>query len=493
MAAPTTVTGAAPAEELPPVVNGLLRMANGSYVPIPHGATRVSAGNWVPNPDPNAAITNPARQLAEPPPPYPDKIEGTNQFLLNGGYKDCPYGIYYSEPLRQWIPKPEPPPVAKPVVEEKPQKMTLAETLALITGAGTALASIFGAVQGPRLENERAAEERRREEAKAAVERAKAEADAAKENARVLADAQKEAARLQADAQIKAAELAAQRDREAREADERRRTEQATLAREDRIREETRREEERKREHALLLQRTESETAERRRREDREREERVAAETRMEKIITIATAKPAALPVADPALEALKLELATARREASKGGDFASEFKRMKSLAEAMGAKFGEGAGPASDPDVFGPLMVTAAEKTFELVERFIKSRESGAPAAPQHVNITQSPRPPGPPRAGFIWGWNGAQFIEVPLAPMQPQLPPTPAPVQLPQPQYAAPAAPEPVVTESAPYVPPATQPEPVAEPQWSSVPAEAPPEPAAEPPAEVTPPAEF
>ncbi len=477
--------GAAPSDELPPVVNGLLRMANGSYVPIPHGATRLSAGNWIPNPDPNVPITSPARQLPEAPPPYPDKIEGTNQFLLNGEYRECPWGVHYSAPLRQWIPKPDPPPVAKPAVEEKPQKMTLAETIALITGAGTALASIFGAVQGPRLENERASEERRREEAKAAVERAKAEADAAKENARVLADAQREAAKLQADAQIKAAELAAQRDRESREADERRRTEQANLAREDRKREEDRREEQRKREHELLLKRSEEEATERRRREDREREDRAAADARMEKMFSLAV-KPPPVPV-DPALEDLKRALNDAKREASKGGDFAAEFKKMRSLAEAMGAKFGDAApGPTSDPDIVGPIVMSAVEKTFEFVDRYIKTRES-APRQPaaQPVAITQHPPrpmvPPYPPPAGHFWGFDPrtSQFIAVPM-PTQPapvQLPPVPA-----APQFAQPSeAPEGVVTNGPAYVQPsAEQPAPAGESAWSVTdvpPAEEPP----------------
>ena len=486
--APPVAAGAsvaATAEEQPPIVNGLLRLVDGSYVPCPFGTSRVSAGNWVPKPDPNALITNPARQLAEPPPPYPDKIEGTNQFLLNGEYKDCPHGIYYSAPLRQWIPKPDPPPVAKPAVEEKPQKMTLAETLALITGAGTALASIFGAVQGPRLENERAAEERRREEAKAAVERAKAEADAAKENARVLADAQREAAKLQADAQIKAAELAAERDREARAADERRRTEMADFAREDRKREEDRREEQRKREHELLLKRSEEEATERRRREDREREDRAAADARMEKMFSLAV-KPPPVPV-DPALEDLKRALNDAKREASKGGDFAAEFKKMRSLAEAMGAKFGDAApGPTSDPDIVGPIVMSAVEKTFEFVDRYIKTRES-APRQPaaQPVAITQHPPrpmvPPYPPPAGHFWGFDPrtSQFIAVPM-PTQPapvQLPPVPA-----APQFAQPSeAPDGVVTNGPAYVQPAAeQPPPAGESAWSVAevpPAEEPP----------------
>jgi hypothetical protein len=472
---------ASAAEELPPVVNGLLRMANGSYVPIPHGATRLSAGNWIPNPDPNVPITNPARQLGSSAPPMPERSpEDPDYYEIDGAWVFAPHGIRFKDGA--WQPK-LPPPVPKR--EEK--KESLVDSLAsekgvLVLGVLEKLATgIFGG----RREDAAAERDRVREEARLATERAKAEADAAKENARVLAEAQKEAARLQADAQIKAAQLAAERDREARAADEARRAEQATLAREDRIREENRREEERKREHAILMQRAADELAERHRREDRERQERAAADARMEKMLDIAR-KPAALPV-DPALEDLKRALNDAKREASKGGDFAAEFKKMRSLAEAMGAKFGDAApGPTSDPDIVGPIVMSAVEKTFEFVDRYIKTRES-APRQPaaQPVAITQHPPrpmvPPYPPPAGHFWGFDPrtSQFIAVPM-PTQPapvQLPPVPA-----APQFAQPSeAPDGVVTNGPAYVQPAAeQPPPAGESAWSVAevpPAEEPP----------------
>jgi hypothetical protein len=84
-------------------------------------------------------------------------------------------------------------------------------------------------------------------------------------------------------------------------------------------------------------------------------------------------AVPAEAPPVDPMTEALKRVLADAKRAASNGGDVSAELRRVKSIAEAMGAKFGDAA------DVNNPLTLAVAEETFSFVERYIKTRENPA------------------------------------------------------------------------------------------------------------------
>lgn len=435
--APLAATNASglPASEEPPIVNGLIY--NGvAWVPAPHGATKIN-GRWIPLPDPNAAnatITNPARQLPPPPPPRPEAHpDDSTYFLIDNQWTHCPGGIRLDAQLGQWVPRPPPPPIVKPVAETNVSPpMSIADKLTLASGFVTAIVSSIGAVTQPRIaaelaaeerrrdaerlaedrrreearlaeerrrDAERAAEDRRREEARIATERAKAEADAQKETARLMAEAQKEAAKLAAEAQIKAAELNAERDRAAREAEERRRDAQLDREREDRRREEDRKAEERRIEAAAMLKREELATqarlaaeaaaeAERVRREQREREERIAAEKRMAEILAIAKEKPPAPPPPP---------------------DFTRELERRRKEAEEIGATFGAAAGndaaSAATATVIGAVAERLTDVAGKYVDATLEARKLEARAASHAPPVNRQPPPAlAPPPPGYAW-----------------------------------------------------------------------------------------